>query len=279
MGPKLVLVIALLGVASLDWLASAANRAFWLKSAEQVFEVSPSPHLTVTAAESELRRPSLEPKDVAQILAKTPFLEKLDSVPVWRLLDQNNVSTNECFLVRQQYREETCKSLTKPSLKNYCNHLERHFKAYCKENPRLVLEKNAGTELKEGMQAILPEFAALERGESPDKIVYFFLARQDSSGERLKSGCKNFPYIEKHVAPYFGINFRKVVAELKGDPKLRYIYYANLYCDAVAKADIFPSQLHRPKYVERRSRWPAETAAKRPHKRSFIHGLWRRQAV
>jgi hypothetical protein len=219
MGLKLVLVIALLGAAALDWLASA----------EQVWKY---PNLKLRAATEKLRNSSLTPEEVTQILLPLGRYEYIDGVLNELLLSVR--TTSSCEIWHQQKREENSKRVTLPSLKNYCNHWVRHFRDYCKENPVLVVEENFGY-LKDNMEILTPVLDEAEmRGEDLDTFVQNWVTKLDEGAQAgFSAMCKRFLEEKEQMMKHFGIDAGQIAREL---PELKYFNHANLHCATIRRA-------------------------------------------
>jgi hypothetical protein len=223
MRPKLVLVITLLGVASLDWLASA----------EQGDE---SPNLTLEEAKQKLRNSSLKPNEVAKILGRLDESLQIDRVPVRELLEIKAMSP--CSWRIQKRRAETCLVLTTESVRNYCYHWVRRISDHCQAEPDLVLKGSFDPHLKEEINKLT---RALYRAKQRPEDDHTLIKQRVTELRReqmlfLRRKCRGFLESKEKVAQYFGIDVSETVATLGESDPLKYLHYADLHCKTAVEA-------------------------------------------
>jgi hypothetical protein len=227
MGPKLVLVIALLGAASPDWLASG----------EQGDKLSTT--LTPDEAERKLRDPSLEPDQVTEILKRLDQSSQIDEFYVSSLLHLNTTGELACDETHQQCRELTCVYMTISSLKNYCYHLVQHFREYCRTENALTFEQNIEfKKLKEHVEKLMRAAnKAMNLRKDVFKAIFRWVAKLDSDEqESFKTRCERFLRLESRIAQHFGIILGVVGQKFIGSNPLKYLYNASLHCRIVVYA-------------------------------------------
>jgi hypothetical protein len=220
MDPKVILVIALLGVASLDWLASA----------EQDDE---SPNRTLDEAKYALTDSSLTPEQVTKILEGLEGHWKIDGFYVSSLLWWLK-KFKPCPIWAQEYRERTCNHLRTLSVKKFCNHVVKQSRDYCQAHPVLALEKNF--QIKRSLVNLMSEMEAARRGQGVNKFNKQWVAGLRKSRKLLlKEQCGQFLSAEKKMARLFGIDVGKVARGLHEGHRLKYLQYANIHCKTIVE--------------------------------------------
>jgi phage host-nuclease inhibitor protein Gam len=219
MDPKVILVIALLGVASLDWLASA----------EQDDE---SPNRTLDEAKNALKDRSLTPEQVTKILKRLEGHWKIDGFYVSSLLWLDRI--RPCAFWAQEFRERTCYHLSTPSVKNFCDHIVQQSKDNCRAQPVLALKQNI--QIAPSVVNSMSEMEAARRGQDVDKFDKDWVAGL-GKGEQLplKEQCRRFLSAEKKMARLFGIDVGEVARGLNEGHRLKYLHYANIHCKTIVE--------------------------------------------
>jgi hypothetical protein len=218
MGPKLVLVIAMLGAASLSWPASAERGACRL------------PNLTREGAKK--RGSSLKPEEVEKILDKIDANRGIaaDKNRIDQLLELKEKSP--CSLRSQQHLKDACYAAEKESLKGQCLSRVSECKNYCRKNPVLVVEQNFNSYLDENMEALIEvSDEAKKQGEGPGKSIEKWVTELGVVGQaRFYEICRRFLEDTQCAWDQFAIRVRTIEME---PPQSKYFSYADKHCETI----------------------------------------------
>jgi hypothetical protein len=215
MGLKLVLVIALLGAAALDWLAVSAEQDAksldWLKDDDSL----------------------LKPEEVEEILAKLDA--KRRTIDDDELIDEllNLKKRSPCSLRSQESLVDACYVVHKRSLKNYCDKQVNYYSILCFDNPGLILEENFNTYSTSENVKMLKQATdeAIRRGWGLDAFIKQWVTEFDVVGQsKFYTICKRFLDDIEKMEYFFEFDFSLV----SGLPE--YLEYANMHCKAIVNA-------------------------------------------
>jgi hypothetical protein len=209
MGPKLVLVIVLLGAVALDWLASA----------EQGDESSVSP-----------LKPNRIEKRVVGLYAKKEIVKDeylIDDVLQLKI-------ESPCNLQSQELLEDACDvKLEMESLKNKCTCSLKKYRDRCRSTPVLVLKENFNAYLNENMKPLIEVSDEAERrGDDRHSSIEEWVTQLGIVGQsKFYTICEQFRRDSLSTANHFGFNIEYVLKEDSSEWK--YFQYANKYCETI----------------------------------------------